>query len=134
MASARIDAAAVYRAAEAKWAEAETERAAAKDAWFTQRLREPVQRWALWWKRDHYRTQAELEAEYVHTSEIQWVSEEYENESKFWRTQGKAERLRDIAKAALTRGTLHGGIGYGSGDGYVTLDADEVRFLGLEGK
>ena len=133
MATARIDAAAVYRAADAKWAEAEKGRLAAKEAWFAERLSKPVKRGMLWWKHDHYRPQAELEARYT-AIKSGWGSAQYYTEREFWKSQGKASKLRDVAKAALQQGVRHSTIGTGSGDGFVTLDADEVLFLGLERK
>lgn len=123
MATARIAATAVHRAAEAKIAEQKKAEADAIVARLDELEREPVTTGALWWKRTHYRTRAEADAE-------------LDRSGRFFIRQihlqriGRAAKLRDLAKAALSG--CHSGIGTGKGDGFVTLDADDVRFLGLE--
>lgn len=132
MASARIAADDVYRAAVAKRSQSQQSQNRAKADWFKEELNSPVKRGAIWWRRDHYRTQAELEAVYVKSPDYGWGSHRYWAERCHEDEQARATKFAAIAKAALTKGVMHSGIGSGYGDGFVTLDADEVRFLGLE--
>lgn len=136
MASARIEAASVYRAAEAVIEQKQSDETAEVDAALRNLERTPQVLGVLWWKRTHYLTQAEAEAQFGRPRDDEYPdlfpSARREIEQHFRRQINKAARLRDLAKAALSRTNVRPDIGAGVGDGYVSLDADEVRFLGLQ--
>lgn len=126
MATARIEAGVVLQAAERRCKQTAEAVSYAKDKWFERRLQEPEKRGWLWWRRPI--TLAELEREYVRVERPGCATHEKIVEGHLWPLQRQAWELRDLAKAALT-GDSYSKV---KGDGFVTLDADEVRFLGLE--
>lgn len=123
MASARIAAGLVKAAATAKHAEID----AKVERWRADQIAkvqlETKAEGPFWARRYSVRTPAEAEAEYDRRASCSDTEEFWDSFGRPARGLEKSRSIVAAATAALT-----------SGDGYVTLDADEVRFLGLEGK
>lgn len=122
MATARIAAGLVKAAADTKQEAIEAKVAAGRLADIEEIRQEPIISGPFWNRTVQVRSAAEAEAKYDERIE-------FGRTTVWWRSLSRKEGLgRARAIAALATAALT------SGDGYVTLDADEVQFLGLEGK
>lgn len=122
MATARIAAGLVNAAAVTKQEAIEAMVEAGRLADIEEIRQEPIVSGPFWNRTVKVRSAADAEAEYAERLGFGRTTVWWRSVS---RNKGlcKAREIAGLANAALT-----------SGDGYVTLDADEVRFLGLEGK
>lgn len=121
MATARIAAGLVKAAADTKRGQVEYAVKQWRAAQVANVKAEPKIEGPFWRRTITHLTQEQAETEYDRLVGILATRQYWDD--RYYRPRGidRANHLAALATAALT-----------SGDGYVTLDADEVRFLGLE--
>ncbi|MDI6027037.1 hypothetical protein QBK99_12635 [Corticibacterium sp. UT-5YL-CI-8] len=133
MATAKLDASEVWKAAKAKIADIDRQEAAEKEAWLAAETGQLVNKGGLW--RSNYRitTREDAEAKFNERGEVgswrrsprEWIEFRYVAE------RGIASKILRLARVAHQKTAFHDA---NIGDGFIILSDDEAAFLRLGSK